>query len=340
MQNVQTFRAASMREALARVKRELGQDAVILGTRSCRNGGLSGLVGGTGIEITAAPPEAMPRTAPRVEPIPAAPRSQPGVPNSILPFYQELVQSEVAEELAQRIAGEAAQRSALLGRPTPDAIRSVLRETISKMIPVTAGIDLSQGQRRVALVGPSGAGKTTTLAKLAAHFKLREKVRVGVISLDMHRLGSNDQLAKYAEVIGVEMRSAQTIAGVKDALRELREMDLVLIDTHGVAYGDHGHFARLAAVLRGTRPHEVHLVLPASTLPAVQQRAAKRFGPLGVTSLVLTRLDEAAGLGVILNTIERLEWGLSYVTDGEKVPNNIDRACAERVASVLFPISN
>ena len=296
-----------MREALAGVKRELGPDAVILGTRSCRGGGLSGLIGATGIEITAAPPEVGPQ--PRSGKTPAgAPASRTRVPSAVLPFYQELVQSEVAEDLAQRIASEAAGRAQQAGSNGADAIRTVLRETIAGMIPVTGGIDLAHGQRRVALVGPSGAGKTTTLAKLAAHFKLREKLRVGIISLDMHRLGSNEQLARYADVIGVEMKPAQTIAGVKEALRELRDVELMLIDTHGVAYGDHGHFARLAAVLRGARPHEVHLVLPASTLPAVQQRTAKRFAPLGVSSLVLTRLDEAIGLGVILNTIERLEW--------------------------------
>jgi flagellar biosynthesis GTPase FlhF len=72
-------------------------------------------------------------------------------------------------------------------------------------------------------------------------------------------------------------------------------------------------------------------------MPRIQARVAKRFGRLGVSGVVLTHLDEAVGLGVILNTIEKLEWGLSYVTDGEIVPNHIEEACAERMAALIFP---
>ena len=96
-------------------------------------------------------------------------------------------------------------------------------------------------------------------------------------------------------------------------------------------------FTRLAGVLRAARPDEVHLVLPASMVPSVQLRMAKRFGPLGVSEVILTHLDEAVGLGVILNAIEKLAWGLSYVTDGESVPNHIEEACAERMAALIFP---
>ena len=127
------------------------------------------------------------------------------------------------------------------------------------------------------------------------------------------------------------------LAGVKDAADQTRDYDLVLIDTHGVCAADQGHFARLAAVLRAARPDEVHLVLPASIVPSVQERTARRFGPLGVSNVILTHLDEAVGLGVILNTIEKLEWKLSYVTTGERVPNHIEEACAERMAALVFP---
>lgn len=333
MQKVQTFQASSMHEALTQVKRRLGNDAVILGTRSCTRAGISGLIGRSGVEITAAPPSPASPAARRKD----NPRA---LPEDVYPYFVRLVQSEVAEQLALRLASQAAALARAGRTSETDGIQAVLRQTIARMIPVSGGIRLtSSAPRRVALVGPAGGGKTTTLAKLAAQFKLREKKRVAILSLDMQRLGTNEQLRRYAEIIGVPMHSAQTVAGVKDVLRELGPVDLVLIDTHGVCASDRGHFARLAAVLRAARPDEIHLVLPASMLPSIQTRMAQRFGPLGVSGVVLTQLDEVVGLGVILNAAERLRWGLSYLTNGECVPNHIEEACAERMAALVFPLA-
>jgi flagellar biosynthesis protein FlhF len=228
------------------------------------------------------------------------------------------------------------------------------------MIPAVGGIRLRDGaSRRVAFVGPTGAGKTTTLAKLAAHFALRLRKRVAIVSLDTRGLGSNEQLRRYAEVIGVPMHAAQSGADVERLFQRLLAadpragratvaadprvgrpagpVDLVLIDTHGVCANDRRHLARLTAMLNAARPHEIHLVLPACMLPSVQARLAESFAPLGVTRVVLTRLDEAVGLGVLLNTIDKLSCGLSYLTNGESVPNHIEEACAERMAALIFP---
>ena len=327
-----------MREALLRVKRELGDEAVILGTRSAPTPGLGALIGRERVEITAAPPDAVGRRRYRVGSVPQN-SGAVELPAEAYPYYQKLVQNEVAEQLAARLARQAAALARLAGGGKSRALQQTLRSAIAKMVPVTGGIELTgRLPRRVALVGPAGAGKTTTLAKLATHFRLRLKKRVAIVSLDVQRLGSNEQVRGYAEIIGVTMRAAQTPEAVKRVLAELEPADLVLIDTHGVCNGNQQHFARLAEALRAVQPDEVHLVLPASMLAGVQTRMAKRFGPLGVSRVVLTHLDEAVGLGVVLNAIEKLRWGLSYVTDGETVPNNIHEACAERVAALVFPV--
>jgi flagellar biosynthesis protein FlhF len=327
-----------MREALALVKRDLGEDAIILGTRSCPRGPMGNLLGRSAVEITAAPPDAVNAPPRRAQPQ-SSPARPPALPEQVYPYYQQLVQNEVAEQLALRLARQAGAfaRQTRHGRD-PKALHDVLRRMIARLIPVSGGVDLAAGTpRRVALVGPAGGGKTTTLAKLAAHFKLRLKRQVVIVSLDMQRLGSNEQLRRYAEVIGVPMYTAQTVETVEALRRETQRHDLVLIDTHGVCAADQEHFARLAAVLRAARPDEVHLALSASMMPSVQQRMAQRFGPLGVTGVILTHLDEAVGLGVILNALERLEWGLSYITTGERVPNHIEEACAERMAALILP---
>jgi flagellar biosynthesis protein FlhF len=327
-----------MPEALARVKRELGDQAVILGTRSCPSKGIGALTGRFPVEITAAPSEAVSVSPPRVRAAPSA-AGPPAVPQHVGPFYRKLVEKEVAEQLALRLARRVGEQVGAAGVTDARAVRQALCGAIAEMIPVTGGVDSRVGAaRRVALVGPAGAGKTTTLAKLAAHFALRLRRRVAILSLDTQRLGSNEQMQRYAEIIGVPMQTAQTVTEIAGILRKTTGVDLTLIDTHGVCAGDREHFTRLADMLRAVCPDEVHLVLPASMLPSVQTRMGQRFGPLGVSHVVLTHLDEAVGLGVVLNAIEKLQWGLSYVTDGERVPNNIAEACPERIAELIFPV--
>jgi flagellar biosynthesis protein FlhF len=165
---------------------------------------------------------------------------------------------------------------------------------------------------------------------------LRQGKRVAVLSLDMSRLAAHEQLRRYAEVIDVPLHVAQTIAEVRQGLRDLETVDLLLVDTPGVGLREQGRFARLAALLRAVRPDETHLVLPASLTPAVQARVAQGFAPLGLSRAVLTRLDDAIGFGVILNVTQRLNLSVSYVTTGQNVPNDIEEACGRRVAERLL----
>jgi flagellar biosynthesis protein FlhF len=327
-----------MREALARVKRDLGADAVILGTRSLPAGGVGGLVGRERVEITAAAPET-PARGPRIANGTRRATGVPPLPEDVYPYYVQLVRSEVAEELALRVVQEAAVAAG--GDKTAERFREKMRAAIMRMIPTSNGITLTSGTtQRVALIGPPGGGKTTTLAKLAAQFKLRKRKRVAVLSLDMHRMAAGEQLRQYAELIGVPIYVTQIIVDVRELVRRLEPVDLLLIDTPGVGPRDRGRFVRLAALLRAARPQETHLVMPVSLARLVQQRTAEFFGPLGVSRVVLTRLDEAIGLGVVLTAVARMGWALSYLTDGQNVPKNIQEACGRRVAELILPVQN
>lgn len=345
-----------MPEALAMVKRELGPDAIILGTRTLTSG-LGRIVGRERVEITAAAgkaaqaqakpaavplPETLLRQAarpasppPADREIPAQPQKTPStVPELVYSYYVSLVRSEVEASLAERVVKMAARSAS---GQDESGVRAALRETIAAMVPAVGGIELAPGEcRRVALIGPPGGGKTTTIAKLAAYFGLRARRRVALLSLDTHRPGSHDQTRRYAELIGIPSLQAQTVNGVREALGRLSESDLVLIDTPGVGWRDRARFARLAALLRAAKSHEVHLTLPASLSARVQEQAAQTFAPLGVSRLLLTRLDEAVGLGAVLNVIERLSIGVSYLAGGQRVPSDLEEAQRERLAELVL----
>jgi flagellar biosynthesis protein FlhF len=298
-----------MPEALALVKRELGPEAVILGTRTLPAGRLGRLVSRDQVEITAIPGSSGPgracsgqqaaanATQPRRSSTTAPglrSDAPPAIPEQVYPYYVRLVQQELGEELARRVLESALARMPRGARPDSPMVDELLRETLASMIPTAGPGESRAGQtRRIAFVGPPGAGKTTALAKLAAHLRLRQKKAVAMLSLDMHRLAAGEQLRHYADLIRVPMAIAQTLAGVEQALKEFGGISHILIDTPGVGLREDGRFARMAALLRAARPDEIHLVLSGSTSPAVQLRLGEAFAPLGVSRVVVTRLDEA-----------------------------------------------
>lgn len=318
-----------MREALARVKAEIGPDAVIIRTRSCAPAtATTGARGG--VEITAAAPaRSAPQTGIRSDRVARA--AAGGEPAS---GTVDADHRSVHEEATGALAGDLRRRAGDPSGcpPQPADTATALREAVARLAPPAGGITLGDERpMRVALVGPTGAGKTTTLAKLAAHFKLRLGKRVGILTLDGQRLGTREQLGRYAELIGVPVEAAQNFAGVQAALSRFADHDLLLIDTPGVGPRERSRFVRLASLVRAGRPHETHLVLPASYAPDVQERVARSFAPLGVTRAVLTRLDEVVGLRVVLDVIDRLQWSVSYLSDGQRVPNDLQEASAARL---------
>lgn len=380
-----------MAQALERVKRELGPDAVILSACTIAEAGPGQPAGSDRVEIRAAAPPpagstavldrpdrgsvitdgqgkrgASPRgrqqsvvpvvSSPRrtASPRPArraAARKNTNAPvgagrdvdstPELLPderiLYQRLVENEVAEDLARRIA----RRAMELAATDPDggraALCSALSRILSEMMPGANGIDLSRGgQRRVALVGPPGSGKTTTIAKLAAHLKLRLAKRVIILSMDMIRLAAHEQIRRYGEIIGVPVFEVQTINGARSVLSSVSDFDVILMDTPGLGPKDKGWLSRVGSLLEAIQPHEIHLTLPASLTASAQARHAALFSPLGISHLVLTRLDETVGIGVILNAVERLGWAVSYVTDGQVVPNDIREACSLPIVELIL----
>jgi len=196
----------------------------------------------------------------------------------------------------------------------------------------------------VVLVGPTGVGKTTTIAKLAANHYLRERHRVGLITVDTYRIAAVEQLRTYAEIIDLPMEVVSTPREMRDAVAKMSDLDLVLIDTAGRSPQDDIRLRELNAVIHEGEPDEVHLVLSVVAGATSLARAVETFRHVGITSLLLTKLDEAptlGGLWPILNT----GIPMSYMTDGQNVPDDIapidaDQLCDEILGRSLAPVED
>ena len=190
--------------------------------------------------------------------------------------------------------------------------------------------------RLVALVGPTGVGKTTTIAKLAANYRLKEKRRVGLITVDTYRIAAVEQLRTYADIIDLPMQVVSTPREMREAVGRMDNLDLILLDTAGRSPKDEVRIQELRAFLTEADADEVHLVLSSvagAAGPGADGRAVRRRGQ---TAMILTKLDEATGLGNNLPLVRGSKLPLSYMTNGQNVPDDIETAEAMRVARLIL----
>ena len=217
-------------------------------------------------------------------------------------------------------------------------IRDELRQAVCEMLPPAEPLRLAEkdGPIIVAMVGPTGVGKTTTIAKLAATMRLREGKRVGLVTVDSYRIAAVEQLKTYARILDVPLVPVVTPDEMRKAVRQLSDVDLILIDTAGRSPRDEPHIAELAECLAAARPDQVHLVLSTTSRETAIREAIENFSPLGAKHLIFTKLDEAVGLGVMLNVLNSVDMRLSYLTNGQAVPNDIEEGSAKRVAQLIL----
>ena len=251
-------------------------------------------------------------------------------------LYTNLVAQDVEPCIAEELIDSL--RMDLTGRQQCDEtlVRTELSNRIAGRIETvdpTGQLGDNPGQCRVvALIGPTGVGKTTTIAKLAANFKLRQGLRVGMITIDTYRVAAVDQLQTYAEIVEVPLRTVLSPPELRQAVYALRGMDVVLIDTTGRSQNDLLRLSQLRSFLDAADADEVHVVVSAASNPRCVRGILERFSPLGANRLLVTKLDEASTYGAILNMVRSGVGPMAYVTSGQEVPDDIAPANAEDLA--------
>jgi flagellar biosynthesis protein FlhF len=337
--HIRTFRAASLQDALEEIRRQMGSDASVLHTRQVREGWM-GWLGRTTVEVTAGL-----RDQHEVAPlrIHEDHREQPSsipfrYPMELQDLRTMLVLAGVDEPIAERWIGETYS----FGVTIPGGIRSgswldCLRHTVSRNIRVARPIHCPVGERKVvALVGPTGVGKTTTIAKLAAGFRLEAKRRVGLITIDTFRIAAVQQLQAYAEIMELPMEVVDDPKQMQAALNRLADVDLVLIDTAGRSPRSEARVAQLRTLLQAAAPDETHLVVSATSSRETITNILDGFAPVQPTAMILTKLDEAVQTAGPLSALDGRDLPINYITNGQQVPDDISTADAAALTQPLL----
>lgn len=398
---IKRYEAPTIQEALMKVKKDLGPEAVILYTKTFRKGGVLGLFGKSMAEITAgvdlnllddvtkrkSPTTVMPPVVDRGEVLvhrssatPQLAQSQPAIgtldparskvkalqrelnemktssaPNLLRDFNQtdtsallsegfsrikkKLSKQEVEEFLIQKIIkGMIAEK---VDVEKTDEIFAWINRFVADAIKIAPSVPSEQFQKVIAFVGPTGVGKTTTLAKLAARFSLIERKKVAMVTADTYRIAATEQLKTYGKIMGIPVEVADSSEDIGGILAKYKNMDLVLIDTAGRSPSNDSQLDELKQFIQKSQADEIHLVLSATTKYLDMIRIIERFGTaVPINRMIFTKLDETRFYGAFLNLMNNFQIPLAYYATGQNVPDDLEvpevRSLSERITRTLL----
>jgi flagellar biosynthesis GTPase FlhF len=190
----------------------------------------------------------------------------------------------------------------------------------------------------LALVGPTGVGKTTTVAKMASEALLRRNLKVGLINLDSYKVAAFDQLGTYAKILNVPFRSCGTADELRAAIQDFQSLDLVIVDTTGRSQRDPEQLKEMQGLLGQIPQLRTQLVLSVTTRDAELYDMANRFSMFRPQGIIVSKLDEATIYGSIYNVSQKVKLPLLYFTTGQRVPEDIEEASPERVAALILDL--
>ncbi len=393
---IKKYVAETMSDALTQVRKELGEDAVILQSRQIEKSGLLSFLGKPMVEITAATPDPSPPVRKSVQltqqqkellvrnpveqkpvqrpevnqssPVQTINRTQtinnqndrskvlenntintmqaeiselresmkelathlkyqnvPSLPEKLVVRWKQLVDNGVNERKAHDLTQLLHKEINNSNMSNDEQIDAQLRSLLVKRIN-TGRIPFMTGQNRaltIALIGPTGVGKTTTLAKLATNRKIFGSKGVALVSTDTYRVAAVEQLQTFANIAGLPMEVVYRPDELPKAIEIHQDKDVVLVDTAGRSQNDSGAMLELLEFMEAAQPDEILLVLSAGTRIEDQQDMINRFGQIPSTRVILTKMDEISSAGHLLDLSEMLPRQWVYLTIGQNVPDDI-----------------
>jgi len=289
---------------------------------------VSGASEGDGGELAAATP-------PRRRARPAASDAK-GSTEDLDGLVTLLRERGIDHEAAETIVRFASQRASDAQRRDPEVMRAIFADVIGDLIRVGAKPPAQKQQRRLALIGPTGVGKTTTIAKLAADHLLKGGKSVAMVTIDTFRIAAVEQLKVYGEIMNVPVEVVVSPKQMRGVLNRHRDKDLILIDTAGRSPRDETSLNELADILAPELGTENHLVLSAATRDEDLYDAVARFGKVAIHSLIFTKIDECSQAGALFNVHLRHNFPIAYLTNGQRVPEDILVADSKKIARMIM----
>ncbi|AMW32044.1 flagellar biosynthesis protein FlhF [Fervidobacterium changbaicum] len=358
---VKKYLVTDIKEAFEKIRGELGKDAVILSTRKVKKGGFLGIGAKTYLEVTAAVEEKKtPQTEEKgqiyklqeilsktkqpqqstedltelkrmmleLKSMVASQRANE--PQWVQDLRKALEKQDVDEEITEKVIEYAKVKYQEL-----DFGNENTRLILSEMFLPFMNTSIPEMKGKVLFVGPTGVGKTTTLAKLAAKLKLNDHKRVGIITLDTYRIAAVDQLKTYAMLLDVPIRVAYTPKEAKLEVEALSDYDVILIDSAGRSQKNELHMTEIKAMAEVVDPDLVFLIIGMQYRAEDVREIADRFSIVSPTHVVLSKMDETSSYGHFVNVPTFLNVPIAYVTNGQRVPDDIMEANSRELAVLL-----
>lgn len=259
-------------------------------------------------------------------------KAEPVYDRDVQRVYDTLVERDVNPELAREIADKVQEVTEETGMDARNVARQLVLDRLGEPYP----LKLKKFEQNVLLfAGPTGAGKTTTVAKLAGMLKFKWELRVGLVNADTYRVGAMEHIRKFAEIMDIPVIMAYDSEDVPKAIKALSYCDVVLIDTAGKSARDREYQQELNKLIEQTKADEVFLVLSVSTGSKACKDLLRNYSFIKDYKLIITKLDEVEYPGNVLNIVEDSKKRLAFVTVGQNVPEDIRIADTQTLADSI-----
>lgn len=261
-----------------------------------------------------------------------------GLNEAVQDFYKLLLKNHVDKDIALKIAHSVENR--LPGEKCTDSnwVKDVCLHTLQDFINEVKPIQVDENKkpRIIVMVGPTGVGKTTTIAKLAANFTFLDYHKVAFITLDTYRVSAAEQLRTFAEIIGIPIKVVFSPADLDEAIQSFNDRDIIFIDTAGRSPYNQEQMNELAQFIDIARPDETILVLSVNTESTDLINIYERFSMVDIDKLIFTKFDETLCYGQLLNVFNKINKPVAYITNGQSVPDDIAVPDAQNIAVMVL----
>lgn len=360
------YTADSMTEAMSKVRADLGEDAVILNSKIVYSKGFLGLFKKKTIEVFAG----MDRVDAPIRPIQLKnqvvetnatnnqgvsvemkkelsdikalvqsmqPQIEQGYPEEIESFLTYLREQEINHELITRIGDELFEhKKEGTNNEFPLTHRQIAEKVIKEELKDLPFGGLAYHKKYINVLGPTGVGKTTTIAKMAAHSVLQKKKKVGFITTDTYRIAAIEQLKTYAGLLQSPVEIVYNREDFANAMHTYHDRDLVFIDTAGRNYKEDKFIEDVKKLINFEENVESYLVLSSTSKEKDMETIVEQFLSFPIEQFIFTKADETNSIGSILNLMIKYKKGLAYYTDGQEVPEDINEASIDSLLKLLF----